>query len=44
MPFGDVAYMVFHAAWAFLTFCSAVSRVKGGKGGFDSSVAMVAFS
>lgn len=32
--------LVFHAAWAVLTFCWAVSHVKGGKGGLDS-VAMV---
>ncbi len=33
---GGVAHLVFQAAWAALTFCWAVSRVKGGKGGLAS--------
>lgn len=30
-------YLVFQASWAALTFMLAVSFVKGGKGGLDSS-------
>jgi hypothetical protein len=35
-------YFVFQAAWAALTFCRAVSCVKGGKGGLDSVVMVAA--
>lgn len=40
MDLCENAYLVFQAAWAALTFCWAVSLVKGGKGGLDS-VAMM---
>jgi hypothetical protein len=35
---------VFHASSARLTFCTAVSKVKGGKGGRVIGITDIAFS
>lgn len=37
-------HLVFHRAWAFLTFSFAVSLVKGGAGGGMTSVLLLCFN